>query len=76
MTSIQKTSDWRSLETDPPNFNGTVLLFPRVNSDGHWYTVSNTCYARGGFAVEAGYTHWLAFELHPNELEMRLSYGK
>jgi hypothetical protein len=57
---------WRDLKTDPPTGNEyAVILFPCKSYCGILYTVSNSLYAHGPYALDAGYTHWAEFELAP-----------
>ena len=58
---------WRDLKDDPPTGDEyAVLLFPCKSDCGVLYTVSNPHYARGQYALTAGYTHWCEFELAPD----------
>ena len=67
-TKYQATSNmkWRDLRTDPPTGNEyAVLLFPQKSDCGVLYGVSNPVYARGQYALDAGYTHWSEFTTAP-----------
>jgi hypothetical protein len=58
---------WRDLKFDPPSGEEyAVLLFPCKSDCGILYTVSNPEYARGPYALDAGYTHWAEFSLAPD----------
>jgi hypothetical protein len=58
---------WRDLKTDPPTGDEyAVLLFPCRSDCGVLYTVSNSVYAKGSYALSVGYTHWCEFKLAPN----------
>ena len=62
---------WRDLKTDPPTGDEyAVLLFPCRSDCGVLYQVSNPAYAKGSYALSAGYTHWCQFELAPNHDEL------
>jgi hypothetical protein len=58
---------WRDLKNDPPTGDEyAVILFPVKSDCGVLYTISNPIYARGPYALKAGYTHWCEFPLAPN----------
>lgn len=61
-------TNWIKLSEKLPEGHGTVLLFPVKIDVGHLYVLSNSDYARVN-ALKDGFTHWLPFEPHPNELE-------
>ena len=57
---------WYDLKTEPPTDDEyAVLLFPCKSDCGVLYTVSNPKYARGPYAIAAGYTHWARIQLAP-----------
>jgi hypothetical protein len=60
--------NWQSLKDNPPNpkEHYCVLLFPCISDVGIIYTTSNVDYAIGPYAIEAGYTHWMPVEKHPD----------
>lgn len=61
---------WKDLKTDPPTGDEyCVLLFPCKTDCGLLYITSNTDYARGQYALDAGYTHWAEFNLAPTHAE-------
>lgn len=61
---------WYDLKTNPPVGNRCVILFPVISDVGILYTTSNPDYARGKYALEAGYTHYMYIDPAPNEAEI------
>lgn len=61
---------WHDLETDLPQGDDCVILFPQISDVGILYTASNSEFARQN-ALKHGYTHWFPIPKHSRELEMR-----
>ena len=58
---------WYDLKENPPVGNRCVVLFPVVSDCGILYITSNSDYARGKYALEAGYTHYMYIDPAPEE---------
>lgn len=62
---------WIALKDELPKIKDhyCVLPFPCKTDCGILYITANVEYARGPYAIRAGYTHWAAIELAPTHDE-------
>lgn len=71
---MSNNNGWVSLDERLPEGQQCVLLFPIISDVGIVYTVSNPDFVRGPFCRKQGYTHWKAFDPHPDE-EKQYAYN-